>query len=506
MKGTPAEVYLENVAPLFYIDQDEGWTDLQALQVSRYGQQQITEIALEYLLGATDAINARVGRQRAILRDAALRESARTIADQVTAFLLRHGWDTNWSGFGSVQDIVTRWSSRTIREVLLQDKDVDLVVRRKSLEDQATVLRRALTTDPIDPADVSAASAVSQKVVELKEHRHGLNEELRTLQTQHSAFKELVSAIAHRMHAANDVLRLKTTGVGRFDRVECPTCHRDLDPSTFALTEQSKESVSTHIDSLNRDRELMNSNVQSIEARLITTQAEFVRVDAELRDFERSLTTVTAAIGSVREQLARTAANLTAVERRIDQIVEASAELDELQKAVDEWLANARATQQAGQPASDLARRIDVFLGDLRQYLIALGHSALRTDNPGSLHLDERYVPYLGTRRLRSLGSASDQSRLVAAYSLALAAASNQVGGLHPGIVILDEPLQQNPDDPHRDLFNAFLSQQLARQSAFQTVVFTFLREQEIASLRQQGTQVITPEGKHFLKLQPSVP
>ncbi|MBZ5613240.1 MAG: hypothetical protein LAO23_04455 [Acidobacteriia bacterium] len=257
------------------------------------------------------------------------------------------------------------------------------------------------------------------------------------------------------------------------------------------------------VDALKRDHELMSSNLQAVEARLTSTQAEFVRVESELRDFERSLVTVNAAIGSVREQLAKTAVELTTVERRLDQVIEASTELDKLQAAVNGWLNDAKATQQLGQLQTDLQSRLEIFLRHLQEYLVALGHSALLASNPAPLHLDERYTPYLGTRRLRSLGSASDQSRLVAAYCLALAASSKEVTGFHPGIVVLDEPLQQNPDDPHRDLFNTFLSDQLARQSGFQTVVFTFLRDAEIAGLRKQGTKVITPEGKHFLKIVP---
>jgi hypothetical protein len=34
-----SEIYLENLAPLFYIDQNEGWANIQALQIARYGQQ-----------------------------------------------------------------------------------------------------------------------------------------------------------------------------------------------------------------------------------------------------------------------------------------------------------------------------------------------------------------------------------------------------------------------------------------------------------------------------------
>ena len=63
-RGEPSEIYLENIAPLFYIDQNEGWTDLQALQVHRYGLLEVSDIAVEYLLGAVEAIEVRFAPSR----------------------------------------------------------------------------------------------------------------------------------------------------------------------------------------------------------------------------------------------------------------------------------------------------------------------------------------------------------------------------------------------------------------------------------------------------------
>ncbi|MFZ1134849.1 MAG: hypothetical protein WAN69_07880 [Candidatus Korobacteraceae bacterium] len=117
--------------------------------------------------------------------------------------------------------------------------------------------------------------------------------------------------------------------------------------------------------------------------------------------------------------------------------------------------------------------------------------------------LDDQYVAFMNGRRLRALGSASDQSRLVAAYSLALAATAEQVRGKHPGFVIMDEPLQQNPDELHRDLFATFLANELAQKSKFQTLIFTSLGDAEITNLRKQGLNVVAPTGDHFLKAVP---
>ena len=251
-KGTPAEVYLENLVPLFYIEQQDGWTDLQARQVTRYAQQQIAQISVEYLLGATDALESRVTRQRALSRDAALREKAHAISERVQTLFTRHGWVVGWSGNGSVRNILTRWSGVTLEQALLRDADVDLAKERVRLTELTEKQRKILTTEPFDAANMSVPIGASQKIIDLKERRHQLNGELRNLRVQYRQAEELVSSLEHRIQAARDVLRLKTSGVGRFEMVECPTCHRDLEPESFSLNQQSQHSVAAHIEALKK--------------------------------------------------------------------------------------------------------------------------------------------------------------------------------------------------------------------------------------------------------------
>ncbi len=224
------------------------------------------------------------------------------------------------------------------------------------------------------------------------------------------------------------------------------------------------------------------------------------RTDAP--DAERALTTVTSAVGPLREQLAATAAELTAAERESERLSDASAEIDSLQESINRWVADAKGFFFVTAGASDVEGKRNAFTEAFRKYLVALGHSEVHTYNSQLVALDkENYVPFMNGRRLRALGSASDQSRLVAAYSLALAAASQKADGKHPGLLILDEPLQQNPDPEHRERFQEFLEKEIAQQSKFQTLVFTSLYPEEIARLRKKGTEVMTPTGPKFLKL-----
>jgi hypothetical protein len=100
---------------------------------------------------------------------------------------------------------------------------------------------------------------------------------------------------------------------------------------------------------------------------------------------------------------------------------------------------------------------------------------------------------------LRSLGSASDHSRLVAGYVLALAEAARELSSPHPGFVTLDEPLQQNPDPKHRELFIDFLASTAAKTLRYQTIVFTSLDNQELSRLIEASVHVMKTDGEHFL-------
>ncbi len=499
-RGQDAEIYLENLAPLFYIDQDEGWTNIQALQISRYGQLEISEIAVEYLLGATHALKAHIARLKASQRAAELKESSKEIEAQLNDEMARHGWHIEWSSHGSVPDVVKRWSKEKLRDVLRKDASVDLDTRQVDLVKRINGLRIALTTEPIDLNNVNAPVEVSQKAIELKKQRHVLSQDLSTFNVQLKETRILLESLEHRIQAARDLVRLKTTGVGRLDHLECPTCHRDLNPEIFGLTSQSAETVEAHIEAMKSDRELIIRNQEALAASVKASVASIAHVDSELRDAEKALRTVTSAVGPVREQIANTAAELSAAERELDRVSEAAKELEDLQASIDRWIEDARSSVAAAEEFIDKTGIRDAFVAALRKYLVALGHSAVRDATANEVVLDEQYVPLMNGRRLRALGSASDQSRLVAAYSLALAATAQQVGGKHPGFVIMDEPQQQNPDKAHRDLFAAFLTKELGQKSKFQTLVFTWLGDAEISKFRKLGIAVLTPAGEHFLQ------
>jgi hypothetical protein len=269
---------------------------------SRYRQQQIFQTTIECLLGAVAAVRARLDSQLAATKDLALRETARAIADRVGTLFTKNGWAVNWSGHGTVRDVISRWQERGIVETLKIEAEVDFAKTREMLSARAEALRDAVASGPVDVANASAPSKASQQVIELKTRRHQPSDQLRPERLQIDETKGLLESLKHRIGAADDLYRLKTEGVGRLDHMECPTCHRDIDPETFDLHDQAKESIAAHIEALKRDRIMVSKNLDALVEHRIATEAELNRVDVEFREAERSLMTVTQAVGTVREQ------------------------------------------------------------------------------------------------------------------------------------------------------------------------------------------------------------
>ena len=248
--------------------------------------------------------------------------------------------------------------------------------QRSIAVERIVALRRILTKDPIDPANMSAAASASQLVVDLKQRRHKLNSELRTLREQHSESEHLLDSLLHRIRTATDVHRLKTTGVGRLAHLECPTCHRELSIDAFHLTEQTAPEVQAHIEALKRDRALTRRTLDAIMTTIRAMEAQIAGLDIELHNAQRTLEDVSASVGPVREQIVRAAANLAAQERSIERLDATAAELEEIQTAINAWLEDAKATRVQGNARTDIERRTSVFNRALGQYLRALGHSA----------------------------------------------------------------------------------------------------------------------------------
>lgn len=502
-RGKESQLYLENLAPHFLVDQVEGWAEIQALQVHRYGLIEVAQASVEYLLGAKARLDKRFSEQVHDATAGVLKAKAAQIAEGVAECFASQGWTYELSTQGSPLAIARRWAEIDIIDDAKSRFNLDFPNESQRIEKHIAELRRRLSAEPLDRYKSAASIEASQQVVELKTQRHDASEVVRRLRVELAEQQSVLTTIDHRIAATSDLLRLKQQGIGALPRTECPTCHQEVAPAAMSLSEQSTASVEIHLGAIRQERLLIARNISASEGELRQAAHQLGQVETRLADAQRSLLAVTEAVGTQREELAKIANDLVSAERELEKMRDLRSWFESLKHDMHRWAADvaAKTLPEVLQADEDLEKRLKVFTEHLRRMLLALGHSEVSTENCAQVRLDERYTPYLGPRRLRSLGSASDHARLVAAYAIALALASNEVGGPHPGFVLLDEPLQQNPDPEHKELMIHFLCHE-APTLGIQLVVFTSLSEVEIERFQDHpNIHLQAPTNDRFLRL-----
>ncbi|MGN6106577.1 MAG: hypothetical protein ACTHU0_15835 [Kofleriaceae bacterium] len=493
-RGGEAQIYMENLAPLFLIEQLAGWSDIQAEQIYRYGTQEVADGAFEFLLGLDNELTWRLARQRRESVAAAAREEAGALSTALTDLLRRReGWTFDLGTKGTLEALAARWGNIDLLSTMKERFQFDPAKETARLGKRIEELRTRVTKGKTDQEATSNVSAASGAVVTLKQRRHELQVRLASLRAQLRDQQRLLRTVEDRLKSAKDLRRLKADGIGILPKAECPTCHQSVDPEMLDLHQQSTMSLDLHIGQLDHQRKHLGHSVEALHAEVIEASVQAEVLERDFIQAERTLQLVNESTSPLREAMIKATNDLLAAEQELARIRNLRDDINSIEERMRAWSTRTMATF-GPQQETDGTSSTDAFLAKLRQHLVALGCAGVTTKDAPSVELDEHYLPTLRSRWVRSLGSASDRARLIVAYTLALL----ETGAHHPGFVAYDEPLQQNPDPDHRSRFIKFL---LERGPSIkrQVLVFTSFSDSEVAQLREAGVSVQLVEGK-FLR------
>ncbi|WP_375758674.1 AAA family ATPase [Corallococcus exercitus] len=502
-KGASSPIYVENLGPLFFIEQTEGWSDLQSLQIYRYGQIAINEAAVEYLLGLDTRLKQRFAKQSSESQSGEIRQDAIRILERTNEFIRSNGWDETLPTKLSLETIGERLKSLKLSDYLRERFHWSPAEEHKQLTLKADQLRSALNKDQTASQTTAPVAAASSRAIQLKESIHKKKQSLNTLRQQLLAQEELFQTTGGRIASAKDLLRLKQDNIGFPQHAECPTCLRDLNIEELELDNQGLETIERHITTLEKDRDALKTSLAATRTEVERTVRELERAEQEFFAAERSLELINSAAGPQREAIVGTAIQIIDIERAIEKNRKAANELLDLQKQIDDWnkifSAFSRALEGGG--SEEDAAKEAAFVSTFKSMLLDLGYAKLSKASVKAVRLDEHYTPYLEHRRLRSIGSGSDRARLISAFSVALWQTSLNNGGHHPGLLLWDEPLQQNPDDIHRVNFCEALLRLSRKVKLGQLLIITHLRKEEMERLNKSGINLTAlPAHERFLK------
>lgn len=502
-KGKPSRIYLENLAPLFMIDQLSGWSSLQSLQIKRYGQIEIEAASVETILGLNAHSKKRFQKQRANLSERSLKNQISDIVAKINKLLvLGFGWDQEFSSRGSLEDLVAKYGDFDIAECLEKNVHWNFDREIARLSDAKKSLKEKLATGDIDSDKKNHTAQITQRSLNIKSSLFSYKNQLNTLRLQQAEEKRLLKTVEDKIQSAKDLVRFKEKNIGLLRDVHCPTCEQGIEPRTFNLTEQSKENIETYIAAGDKEKSVLKQSIEELDVEAARILSYIDMIEKEARDIDSSLELLNATVGRQREALVRLSTEIQEVESKIAQVHRIKDTAKEIQDSIAAWKADATAIVHDSIETAEYKeekKTIKAFAECLIGLLRAFKHEGVSSnDDEQSITIDEDYVPYRKSRLLSSIGSASDHPRLILAYTLALMMTSFNRNGNHPGFVVFDEPLQQNPDAAHRKFFVNFLINQ-GKTLPGQTIFFTNLNPEELKQLRANNTDVQVFDRSSFL-------
>lgn len=454
--GTETTLYLELVFSLFIIEQKAGWAGALP-RVPTYLQirdplQRVVEFVLRL-----DILHRARERQRLQGREADARTQFESIVAGAKAVANARGArlavGPGWQEFRRLALSTSRQEVELSAEALDNSEwlPIEAVIQRRAGVD--TDLAVPAASPMARPTETQLGQRLREAVQRLRDLAGQLNGVEETIDMIHSQLGSLVTRIQTVDEERRRYEELKTlvslgspVAVATFAHRDCPTCLRsltglehqpdlralDYDQSLRLLTEQSKSLRALEADAQRsvEQQVLVRQSLES-QAEQVRRQIRAIRADLVTPDSSPS-------IADLEERLRRQAESDSLRTLRTD-LETQSAVLTELAGDLRETL-NLLAAMGPDELTPEEEGTLRAWATELREELSLLGASTFPVDQ---LEMPPSGKPTIDGYDVGFQSSASDIIRLRWAYALSLLRTSVLREGRHAGLVMMDEPRQQ---------------------------------------------------------------
>jgi hypothetical protein len=473
-------LYIQTLAPLFFVEQKRGWSGVQANTPTFYQIKDVQKRALEYVLGL---------------------EVSELIRKRLDLLERRQNFQSLWQrGFHELNILVAQVNGqvRGIDSALSsQDKPpvLDVLVhksgRYQNLDAWIAGLETALTKIDADvmPSAQRESESWKRELAEGEERLALLRVDARMLyeravseEGEATAIRERIQTLQEDKKRNQDVRRLQEYGSPKTSGLtdaKCPTCGQLISDTIVP------QILGTEVLSIDDQLAFIDSQIEAFQAVLPSTAEAGVRTRQALNDLRQSIDVEERRLAELR-RVATGSSNptLAAMRRRVqaetelDQAVQARDAMfnliDYLQEQFHEYKQVQREYEQL--PKGDLTERDLVALRSMAELL----RSQLREygfRSVGSEEVDlsqDSYKPIARGLDLFPQVSGSDAIRAIWGYITALLELSRTNSAMHHfGVVIFDEPRQQEAELESYESFCQRLS--TTRQYRQQAIVASSL-------------------------------
>jgi hypothetical protein len=455
--GTECPLYLEAIFPMLFVEQKRGWSAIQGPFPTIFQIQDVGRRVMEFLL---DLDAGRNRRRHAELRGT-ITELVRKWSDA------RKSLDESASRVGRLRGLPAQ---PTAEFVAAPSIDLQLYyqgewVRLSEVVKPISARIAELEAQQLETVE-TVAPAIEARVSVLRGQIDALSAVLETVRTEYGseaqdnkAFDERVRSLEADLKRNQDAQKLQRLGseLGRAASEHvCPTCHQGVSNELLPTVESVGMALDENIAFVKSQLELYQASRASSRERLQEIVARYRGSERDLRDKQQELR-------ALRQELIRPSASpsraaieeivrLQAFVERLRSIDEFSMSLtDELRIIATQWAeaTNALRLLPTDELTSADRRKLDQLLTAVRHQLDRYGFRSFQSGEISLSH--DNFRPLVRRtengetveKEINFEISASDAIRLKWAYYLAGLELMAGFTTNYPGILVFDEPGQQ---------------------------------------------------------------
>lgn len=447
----PEKLYMEAVWPLLYVEQKQGWSVIEGRFPTYLGIKQMSSRAIEFLL-ALDAYDLSTQRVSLAAGEARLRsewDSLRREIDRIARTVN-----------GVVENLPSSptgdWPPAIRPRLVLPrgDEWVPISEERARLGEEGRLLAESelpRVENVIEEAERELSRAEERHAQVEREHEIRVAD-LEAERSQLASLVEKIQSTEADLQKHKDLRRLRDLGSDEalsLAEGTCPTCHQTLDDSLIpGPADQAVMGLDDNIaflsDQLSAFQFMRSGSEHAVSAKersVSAGMAELEELRRQIRDLRRTL------VSDGRLPSRAAMQKQLTIERRLEEFEaveeQVARELDAFAHLAEQWrdLQVSRSRLPPGELSSNDRAKLDVFRELLVEQVARYGLRSLDAD---SLDLSpDNYRPTHAGIDLQFDLSASDLIRTIWAYRLGLLEVGKRLQTNHPGLLIFDEPGQQ---------------------------------------------------------------
>lgn len=460
--NTKRKLYIQLVYSCMFIEQKRGWSDYYSA-MPYLGVKSAKKRVAEYVLGLEQIDNERIRNELSI--------EANEISEEWKAICKDLRYDSKKEGIiienlSETPSVLKEDSVDKTRVYIDGDKRMSIDNKITQLEDDIQELNLVKPVISENYNELESELIETEKSISiLEKERDGLKQLMKNSNKQIDLLAYNLDIIKSDINNNKDVQKLKKLGSEQSLNTSagiCPLCNQAI--NDYILLEDSDFNVMTVEENLNHldaQKKALEFALNNEKSHLRELHENCDKINNSLMGVRRLYQSILSDIRKVDDDISETIVyKKMEMQKKVEDLRAFQIGLDnyitKLKSISYRWanyLVKKSQLPEKGLSEAD-EEKMKFFERYFRKSLEAFRFSSVA--DPYSISMSrDLYVPIKDKIDMKFASSASDNIRAIWSYTLGLLETSNQKGGNHPGLILIDEPQQHSiVQDDLDSLFN----------------------------------------------------